>query len=170
MRRNAPPSSVSALSWLLASVCLRYDVDIPSVCPRKRGCKHPRFSDFRSDSPLTFTSFWFRFGTLVRFSACVRWTCVLQSWATANRSSFPVLARRLRCFGVALEILCESAYGEAPASVRRSPLRLQRAWCYSDECGNRQRRRRPVNQSHWTDVDAGRCWHNNVYRERIERS
>jgi hypothetical protein len=60
MRMNAVSSSHSALSWLLASVCLRYDVDMPSVCPRQRGRKHPQFSGFRSDSPLTFTSFWYR--------------------------------------------------------------------------------------------------------------
>ena len=62
MKMKALSSSVSAFSSLLASLCLRYGVAKPSVWPRKRGCNRRQFSDFRSDSPLNFISFGFRFG------------------------------------------------------------------------------------------------------------
>ena len=62
MRMKARSASVSAFSRLLASICLRYGVAKPSVWPRKRGCNRRQFSDFRSDSPLNFTSFGCRFG------------------------------------------------------------------------------------------------------------
>jgi hypothetical protein len=62
MKMKALSSSVSAFSSLLASLCLRYGVAKPSVWPRERGCNRRQFSDFRSDSPLNFTSFGFRFG------------------------------------------------------------------------------------------------------------
>jgi hypothetical protein len=77
MRMKALSASVSAFSRLLASICLRYGVAKPSVWPRKRGCNRRQFSDFRSDSPLNFMSFGFRFGD-VGEAFRVYWFLVLQ--------------------------------------------------------------------------------------------
>ena len=98
MRKKALSSLVSAFSCLLASFCLHYGVAKPSVWPRKSGCNRRQFSDFRSDSPLNFTSFWFRFGSVGEaFRACQFFVpqstarsvsaCTLQSWTTARCSS-----------------------------------------------------------------------------------
>jgi hypothetical protein len=109
MRMKALSSSVSAFFWLLASVCLRYGVAKPSVWPCRRACKQRQFSNFRSDSPLNFTSFWFRFGDVGEAFRVCRFlglqstdgsvsACTLQSWTAADssicfswRSSFLVL-------------------------------------------------------------------------------
>jgi hypothetical protein len=98
MRMKVLTSPVSAFYWLLASVCLRYGVAKPSVCPCRTVCKHRQSSDFRSDSPLNFTWFWFRFGAVGEaFRVCrflvVQSTvscmsgCTLQSWGNAGCSS-----------------------------------------------------------------------------------
>ena len=87
MRLKALSSSVSAFSSLLTSLCLRYGVAKPSVWPRKRGCNRRQFSDFRSDSPLNFTSFWLRSGDVGE----AFWVCrflVVQSTA-CGMSGFP---------------------------------------------------------------------------------
>src|ERR1700739_885527 len=98
MRMKALSSCVSAFFWLLASVCLRYGVAKPSVWPCRRACKQRQFTNFRSDSPLNFTSFWFRFGNVGEaFRACrflvLQSTdgsvsaCTLRSWTAAGSST-----------------------------------------------------------------------------------
>ena len=61
MRMKALSSSASAFCCRLASVCLRYGVAKHSVWPCRRVCKCPHFNDFRFDSPLNFTLWWFQF-------------------------------------------------------------------------------------------------------------
>jgi hypothetical protein len=98
MRMKALSSSVSAFSWLLASVCLRYGVAKPSVWPCGRACKQRQFSGLRSDSPLNFTPFWFRFGDaskafrvcrflVLQSSSCCVSACTLEPLTTAGWSS-----------------------------------------------------------------------------------
>jgi hypothetical protein len=70
MRMKALSTSVSAFSWRLRSVCLRYGVAKPSVWPCRRVWKRPQFNHFRSDSPLTFTWLWFRFSDVGVACAC----------------------------------------------------------------------------------------------------
>jgi hypothetical protein len=109
MRTWALSSSVSAFSWLLASVCLRYGVGKPSVWPCTRACNRLQISNFRSDSPLNFTWFWFGFGDVggaLRVYGFVRLAIAstvpayaLQYWTTARSSmclcwSFPCLILR----------------------------------------------------------------------------
>ena len=107
MRTKALSSSVSAFSRLLASVCLRYGVAKPSVWPCRRACKQRQFSDFRSDSPLDFSLFWFQFGyvrenlrvwvfLVVESSTCCVCAWSVQPWTT-DSWSFICLAARLPC-------------------------------------------------------------------------
>jgi hypothetical protein len=97
MRMKALSSSVSAFSLLWASLCLRYGVAKPSVWPRKRGCNRRQFSDFRSDSPLNFSSVWFELGHLGKRVHVCRFL-VLQS--SAFRVSVFTFQSTARCSSV----------------------------------------------------------------------
>jgi hypothetical protein len=105
MRTRALSSSVSAFSWLLASVCLRYGVAKPSVWHCRRASNRLQISNFRSDSPLNFTSFWFRFGDVGQaFRACrfrVLQSCAFRmsacTFRPTARCSFVCFCWRLRC-------------------------------------------------------------------------
>jgi hypothetical protein len=101
MRTRALSSLVSAFTRLLASVCLRYGVAVPSLCPCSRGCKHGQFSNFRSDSPLNFTWFWFRFGDVGGALRVCRFVLLL-----AIASSVP--AHALQCWTTARPSMCFS--------------------------------------------------------------
>jgi len=112
MRAEALSSPVSAYSCLLTSDCLRYAVAKPSFWPCKRACKRRRFSDFHSDSPLNFTSFWFGFDSVceafricgfvvLQSTVCGVWACKLQPWMVellficlSSRLPCPVLRRK----------------------------------------------------------------------------
>ena len=105
MRMKALSSTVSAFSSLLASLCLRYGVAKPSVWPRKRGCNRRQCSDFRSDSPLNFTSFGFRFGDVGEaFRVCLSLVVQLSAlsisvftFQATARCSSAYLSWRLPC-------------------------------------------------------------------------
>jgi len=176
MRMKAPSSSVSTFFWLLASVCLCYGVAKPSVWPCRRACKQLQFSDFRSDSPLNFTSFWLQFGDVgeairvcrvlvLQSTACCVSACTLQSWTTAGCSSI--------CFSWGFRCLVlrwkSCAHSRVAAFLTSSPFRYDRVCSCSDKCGNRQRRRRSINQSRWTWLDANRVPYT-VRPERTERN
>jgi hypothetical protein len=62
MRTDTLSSSLGAVLGLLTSDCLRYAVAKASICPFWGACNLRQFNYFRSDSPLTFPSFWFRIG------------------------------------------------------------------------------------------------------------
>jgi hypothetical protein len=100
MRTRALSSSVSAFSGLLASVCLRYGVAKPSLCPCSRDRKYRQFSNFRSDSPLNFSWFWFRFGEVMsalRVCGFVR-PLAIASTAPAHALQYWTTARSSMCF------------------------------------------------------------------------
>ena len=64
MRTDTLSSSLRAVFRLLTSDCPRYAVARASICPFWGACNLRQFNYFRSDSPLTFTSFCFRFGDI----------------------------------------------------------------------------------------------------------
>jgi hypothetical protein len=90
MKTSALSFSASVFSPLLSSNCIRYGIAKPWVWPRRRGRNRRQLSNFRSDSPLNFTSFEFKFWN-VRDSLHV--CCFLMLRPTAGgafASTFPV--------------------------------------------------------------------------------
>lgn len=95
MRTKVLSSSVSAFSRVSPPDCLRYGVAKPSVWPRRTGCNQRQFWDFRSDSPLNFSWFWFQsWNRRENLRVCKflmpQWNahsvpaCTLRSWTTAG--------------------------------------------------------------------------------------
>jgi hypothetical protein len=118
MRLKPRSSYVGAFFWLLASLRLRYDIAKASVCLFSRVCKHRQFSDFRSDSPLTFSSFRFRFGDIgdglcvcsllaPQSSASPASRGALHSCVSATRRSTWLSWPSPLC-DLGMEVLCES--------------------------------------------------------------
>jgi hypothetical protein len=163
MRAEALSSPVSAYSRLLTSDCLRSGVATPSFWPCRRACKQRQFSDFRSDSPLNLTWFWFGFGgvgeafricpfVVPQSSVCGVSPCTLPPWMVELLFHLFVLAFALS--GLALEVSCQSSHSRVPASLTSLPFRYGRGRSCSDKCGNLQPGHRSINQSR---LDLGRC-------------
>lgn len=53
------------VSWLLTSLCLRYDIAKPSIWLCRKACKRLQFNNFGSDYPLNLTCFGFRYSSVV---------------------------------------------------------------------------------------------------------
>jgi hypothetical protein len=106
--------SVSTLFSPLPSVCLRYNVAMPSVWPRRMACKQRQYSHFHSDSPLNLTSCWLGFENVgdafrarpfirMQLTACSLSTYALRSSTTANFCASPS-SSCFRCSSVGLEV------------------------------------------------------------------
>jgi len=88
------------VSWLLTSLCLRYDLVKPSVCLRRKARKRRQFNGFGSDYPLTLSCFGFLY-----------WS-VLENWYVRT-----FLARRGGCHSVGS---LSQSWWQSPGSVAGS--------------------------------------------------
>jgi hypothetical protein len=143
MKMKALFSAVSAFSYRLTSVCLRYGVAKPSVWPCGRACNPRQFSVFRSDFPLNFTSFWFRFGDVAeslrvfgflvpQSIACKLPGSALESWTSVRCSSirfswrFPCSVSGRKCSVNQLSVSARSGHEldtpMTPTKHRQSPV------------------------------------------------
>ena len=162
MRAEALSSPVSAYSCLLTSDCLRYAVAKPSFWPCKRACKRRRFSDFHSDSPLNFTSFWFGFDSVceafricgfvvLQSTVCGVWACKLQLWMV---DALHLFVFALALSGLAPEVPCQSTQSRVPTSAASLPFSYGGGRSCSDKCDSLQAGQRSINQLR---LDLTRC-------------
>lgn len=83
------------VSWVLTSLCLRYDFAKPSVWLRRKACKPRQFNGFRSDYPLNLVCFGSRLAVFWRSGVWAPfWHCDPKVVVVSVR--YPSLRRSLR--------------------------------------------------------------------------
>lgn len=154
MRTRVLYSLVSAFSRVLPPDCLRYGVATSSVWPRRTGCNQWQFCDFRSDSPLNFSWFWFQFwNRRENLRVCKflmpQWHHVAYRHARCGLGRLPVAFRFVLSvfplFYLAQQVLCQSARGWSHDSRKSSSFECRRRVGCSLHPGRRKPHRQGTN-------------------------
>src|SRR5215469_11415462 len=173
MKMKALSPAVSAFSYRLTSVCLRYGVAKPSVWPCRRACNPRQFSDFRSDSPLTLTLFWFRFGDVAeslrvfgflvpQSIACKLPASALESWTSVRCSSIRFSCRFPRSVSGRKSCVNQLSVSARSSHDLDTPMTLTK---------HRQLHRLDVERwCHTTSVENGQKGTDHVSKSRCSKS